>query len=290
MEFGEMKWELLAEFIRLSPEKRGDDLADEVHWLTPWPRRQSRPPVCKHKNIPTWYPLSCAPSTGPTHLEPEGALHTHPSVGSSPCSESYSASPPMGFCPKELKSESQRGLSTPVFITVSLTTVRVWNDLNVGNRWTDEEDATGTCKGTPLRLQREKFCKMGQHKWSLRTLCSVNKSIRKNLGSTYMRYVKWKSQIPMVSKSRTLVTETGNRGEREVTEGQAGSFSQVRWTNPRVCCTALKQQSTIMDYDHLMSLTGYVRYSDTNKLVYETQNHRCREQICGYQGSRGGTN
>ena len=159
-----------------------------------------------------------------------------------------------------------------------------------GNRWTDEEDATGTCKGTPFRLQREKFCKMGQHKWSLRTLCSVNKSIRKNLGSTYMRYVKWKSQIPMVSKSRTLVTETGNRGEREVTEGQAGSFSQVRWTNPRVCCTALKQQSTIMDYDHLMSLTGYVRYSNTNELVYETQNHRRREQICGYQGSRGGTN
>lgn len=139
MEFGEMKWELLAEFIRLSPEKRGDDLADEVHWLTPWPRRQSQPPVCKHKNIPTWYPLSCAPSTGPAaHLEPEGALHTHPSVGSSPCSESYSASPPMGFCPKELKSESQRGLSTPVFITVSLTTVRAWNDLNVRqqmNRW-----------------------------------------------------------------------------------------------------------------------------------------------------------
>lgn len=239
MEFGEMKWELLARFIRLSPEKRGDDLADEVQWLTPWPRRQSWPPVCKHKNIPTWQPLSYAPSTGPAVLlESEGALHTHAPVGSSPCSESYSASPLMGFCPKELKSESQRGLSTPVFITASLTTVRMWNDLNVQqqmNRWRCGRDM----HRNTIQTQKRNSAKWDNTSEAWGHCAQWISQSEKHLGSTYMRYLKWKSQIPMVSKSRMLVTRDWKQGEREVTDGQAGSFSQVRRTNSRVCCTTV---------------------------------------------------
>ena len=102
----------------------------------------------------------------------------------------------------------------------------------------------------------------------------------------------WNEKVKLLWYQRVerWLRETGNRGEREVTDGQAGSFSQVKWTNSRVCCTTLNQQSTVMDYNHLMSLTGYVRYSNTSELVYETQNHRHREQICGYQGSGGGAN
>lgn len=146
--------------------------------------------------------------------------------------------PTNGFCPKELKSESQRGLSTPVFIMASLTTVRMWNDLNVQqqmNRWRCDRDM----HRNTIQTQKRNSAKWDNTSEAWGHCAQWISQSEKHLGSTYMRGLKWKSQIPMVSKSRMLVTRDWKQGEREVTDGQAGSFSQVRRTNSRVCCTTV---------------------------------------------------
>lgn len=66
----------------------------------------------------------------------------------------------------------------------------------------------------------------------------------KHLGSTYMRYLKWKSQIPMVSKSRMLVTRDWKQGEREVTDGQ--QEVSVKWDEQTLGLLYNSQQSWII--------------------------------------------
>ena len=153
------------------------------------------------------------------------------------------------------------------------------------NRWTDKDV---TCKAIPFRLKRER----SSAKWD-------------NTGEPWGHYAQWISQseknmVPLIwgiwnEKVKILwyqrvehwLPETGNRGEREVTDGQAGSFSQVRRTSSRVCCITLNQQSWI--------ITIWCHLQDTWRIVtpmnlFTKQNHRHREQICGCPGSRGGTN
>lgn len=59
--------------------------------------------------------------------------------------------------------------------------------------------------------------------------------------------------------------ETGGKGKSLMDRQEVS----IKWDEQTLGFAV--QQSTVMDYNHLMSLTGYVACSDTNELNYETQ-------------------
>ena len=170
----------------------------------------------------------------------------------------------MGIYPNELKSGSPRGISTPVFIMTSFTIVKMWKwpkCPSIGEQI--KKCDRGIRCNTIQTLKRKKFCKMGQHGWTWRTLRSVNKPVTERHGSTYMRYLKLKGHIHRI-RVQCWLPGTGKRGQLGITDRQAWSFSQETWTSSKYL---------LYDTVPIVSSRG-LQPDDVTYMIHDTYRHQ----------------